>query len=407
MKRVRIVVLGVGIVSCIAAAQATLSTSAGPTPLTLSAPLDGPVASLSHFVVSANNPDRSQAHVKFKLDHVDAVPPTAPALLFFYPTSGTTPATIYIGVNPSVLYQSDGGGDFTIYFSTVDQSPPSEAPALVTVGTGFPPAPTVGSVVSSATYQPFISPGEVVSIFGANLAPPRGSVAFDATGLYPTAVTGMGPPNFALPGAPPTTNTTVTFNGIAAPLFYVSPSQIGAMVPYGVAGQRTVSVVVTRYGKANAPFNVPLADTSPGVFTAAQNGTGQGAILNVPLNGNDLAAYTYNSDSNPAMRGAAIEFFATGTGVWNLPVSNGVVGPPVVDGEVSLAVARFTAQPVSLTIGGQPARIYYAGSAPNQVWGMLQLIAFIPDGIGSGPQPLVLTIGQSDNSRQNVIVQVK
>jgi hypothetical protein len=38
---------------------------------------------------------------------------------------------------------------------------------------------------------------------------------------------------------------------------------------------------------------------------------------------------------------------------------------------------------------------------------MLQVDAFIPDGIGSGPQPAVLIVGENTNSQQQVTVAVK
>jgi uncharacterized protein (TIGR03437 family) len=85
-------------------------------------------------------------------------------------------------------------------------------------------------------------------------------------------------------------------------------------------------------------------------------------------------------------------------GVWN---------PAVPDGTINLVATKFSAQPLSLTIGGKPATIYYAGSAPYEVWGTLQVNALVPTGIGSGPQPVVLTVGQSDNTTQGVTVAVQ
>ncbi|MFN0166667.1 MAG: hypothetical protein ACKV22_09570 [Bryobacteraceae bacterium] len=60
-----------------------------------------------------------------------------------------------------------------------------------------------------------------------------------------------------------------------------------------------------------------------------------------------------------------------------------------------------TATPVTVTIGGQPAQIQYSGPAPFQPIGVIQVNAFIPDTVASGPQPVVLTIGQS-NAQQKV-----
>ena len=59
---------------------------------------------------------------------------------------------------------------------------------------------------------------------------------------------------------------------------------------------------------------------------------------------------------------------------------------------------------VSLTIGGRPAKILDAGAAPNRVSGVLQVNAVVPDGIGSGAQPAMLTIEKSDNTQQAVTV---
>jgi uncharacterized protein (TIGR03437 family) len=65
------------------------------------------------------------------------------------------------------------------------------------------------------------------------------------------------------------------------------------------------------------------------------------------------------------------------------------------------------AAPVSLTIGGLPARFLYIGPAPYRVFGMLQMNAVVPDGIESGPQPVVLTIGGNNNAQQQITVAVQ
>jgi uncharacterized protein (TIGR03437 family) len=62
---------------------------------------------------------------------------------------------------------------------------------------------------------------------------------------------------------------------------------------------------------------------------------------------------------------------------------------------------------VSLTVGGQAANILYAGAAPGQVSGLMQVNAVVPNGIGSGAQPVVLTIGSNNNSQQGVTVAVQ
>jgi uncharacterized protein (TIGR03437 family) len=61
-----------------------------------------------------------------------------------------------------------------------------------------------------------------------------------------------------------------------------------------------------------------------------------------------------------------------------------------------------------LTIGGEPAKISYAGTAGTyNTWSVLQVNATVPDALAPGPQPLVLTIGASDNSQQQATIWVQ
>ena len=296
------------------------------------------------------------------------------------PSSGVVPATVGIALNPSIVpYMKPGSYVLLAGFGQAGQA---LAGVEVTL-TLLPPAPpTVASVVSTASYQPTISPGELVSIFGANIGTPPISSQFGGDGLYPTTLG----------------NTTVAFNGILAPLLYVSTGQINAVVPYGVAGQKTVNVVVTHDSQAAPAFPVTIADTSPGIFTATQTGTGQGAILNAFPNPYQPTA---NSTSNPSPKGSAIIIYATGAGV---------LTPAVPDGSILLNSAQpayVPAASVSLTIGGQPAFVFYASVPPFQVSGMLQINAIVPDGVASGSQPVVLTIGQNNNAQQQITVAVQ
>ena len=206
-----------------------------------------------------------------------------------------------------------------------------------------------------------------MSIYGANIGTPPVTAQYDGAGLYPTTLG----------------NTTVTFNGAAAPLLYVSTGLINAVVPYAVAGQKTVDVIVTHDSQKSPPLSIPIVDTSPGVFSVGQNGSGQGAILNALTN----APFTLNSVDNPVPMGSYIVMYTTGPGLWNQTVPDGSILLVVREPPYFVPAAK-----VSLTIGGQPATMSYAGAAPYMVSGMLQVNAIVPPGIGSGPQPVVLTI---------------
>ncbi|MEZ5402143.1 MAG: hypothetical protein R2729_20890 [Bryobacteraceae bacterium] len=239
---------------------------------------------------------------------------------------------------------------------------------------GVPP-PAVGAVVNTASFQPVISPGALVSLFGTSLGPPLLATQYDSTGRYPTEIN----------------NSKVTIGGMPAPILYMSPGQINAIAPAGIP-RETAEVVVSHYGGTSAMFSVPVAETSPAIFAAAR-GTGQGAILNVTG-----AAYSFNSVDNPATPGQPIVLYATGAGRWSEP---GDVAA------ISLIAKPFTARPLSLAIGGLSARIYYAGAAPYEPSGMIQVNAWVPETAPPGEQPVVLTVGQRSSAEQRVTIAIR
>ncbi|MBI1898207.1 MAG: hypothetical protein HYS04_16990 [Acidobacteria bacterium] len=291
-----------------------------------------------------------------------------PDFVVVWPSSGVAPTAVWVGLNRNVVpYLRPGTYTADPVFVVPGQPCPRACGGtIVTLRLSGPPPPSVTGVLNTATLEPWVSPGAMVSILGTDLSTPPIAARYDDAGLYPTSLG----------------DTTVTFNGIAAPLLYVNTMQINAVVPYGVAGQKSVEVVVTHYQRA-PPFSLPLMDTSPGVFTATQTGRGQGAILNA--NG------TFNSGDNPAPKGSVIQIFATGAGPWVSTEVPPLLPQNILDGSIFLG-ARFgpglprPAAPVSLTIGGQPARMQYLGPAPYQVFGMLQVNAVVPEDIDSGPQ---------------------
>jgi uncharacterized protein (TIGR03437 family) len=311
------------------------------------------------------------------------------------PSSGVTPALLWVGLNSNVVpYMPTGTYSVHLQFATPGQSCPPCTGIFITLRLRPGPAPRINSVVNAATLQPGISPGAIVSILGSNLGTAPITAQYNSAGFFPTDLSGRPYPDFIA------ARDGVTFNGIPAPLLYVSQNQINAVVPYGVAGQSTANVVVTHNLAASPPLAVPIADTSPGIFTATQSGTGQGAILNEDSR--------VNSVDNPAPKGSIIQIFGTGAGVWNRnPQDGSVVVSAIVDFTTSGTVLLRPLAPVSVSIGGQPATILYAGAAPNAVSGALQVNAVVPGGIGSGPQQVVLTVGGDNNVQQQATVAVQ
>ncbi|MDQ6760012.1 MAG: hypothetical protein M3Z32_09135, partial [Acidobacteriota bacterium] len=294
------------------------------------------------------------------------------------PATGTTPGPLSIGLNQAAVNTLTPGN----YTGTVTLSSPNLPSQVITVNLVVAPAapPSIASIVNSASSQAgAVSPGEIVTIFGANIGPAT------AAGLVLTPQ-GTVSTNLA--------NTVVTFDGVAAPLIFVSAGQINAIVPYEIAGRVSTNVVVQRNGVSSTQLQARVVDAAPAIFSLSQGGNGQGAILN--------SDGSVNSVSNPATKGSVIVIYATG---------EGVTRPQPPTGSVTSATGTSFPAPVanvSLKIGGVPVTSYpYIGEAPGLVAGVLQINAVVPQGIGSGPQTVELTIGGVSNSQQIITVAVQ
>jgi uncharacterized protein (TIGR03437 family) len=218
-----------------------------------------------------------------------------------------------------------------------------------------------------------IAPGEIVSIFGLGIGPvtPAGAT-LDASGMIATEVA----------------QTKVLFGGSAAPLFYVQGSQITAQAPYEIGGQSTVDLEVFFQGQSRGKVTVPVAASAPAIFTVSA-GTGLAIALN--------ESGTLNSAVEPAARGSIVTLYATG---------DGVEDPAAVDGKPAAGPLPKPALPVTLTMGGYPADILFAGAAPEFA-GLLQISARVPSGFAStGTVPVVLRIGAA-SSQTGVTLAVR
>lgn len=296
------------------------------------------------------------------------------------PASGSTPVTLSIALNLSVV-QTLGAGSYTGNVVVSSSSLPGVTQTIkVNLSVLGPSAPAVTSIVNGASFLPeAVSPGELVTIFGTNLGPTPGINFTPDNGHVDTTLGGV----------------SVTFNGVAAPLIYVGALQINAIVPYEVAEVApgtSINVIVTYNGVISASFTVVTTSTAPGIFSANQTGNGQGAILN----SNDSS----NEAGNPAPKGSAVSIYATGEGLLVPPVATGSMSGP------ALPLPKPIGN-VSVTIGGQPAAISYAGEAPTLVSGVLQVNVTIPNNVSSGNQLVVLTIGNNTNTQQAITVAVQ
>jgi len=125
-------------------------------------------------------------------------------------------------------------------------------------------------------------------------------VAFTWSSSNPSAATVS--PTTGLATGVAAGGTTITLNGVPAPVIAVGPTAANTIVPYTLAGP-TMVVAVTHYGQTGATVSVPLAVTSPGIFPDS-------------LTNDDR---TQNGPGAPDPAGSDLSFIVTGFGLWNQP----------------------------------------------------------------------------------------
>jgi uncharacterized protein (TIGR03437 family) len=238
------------------------------------------------------------------------------------------------------------------------------------------PQPVVAAVTNAASYDASgVSPGEIAIVWGESLGPATlAGLQVNSNGTLSSSIGGV----------------QVFFNGYAAPMIYALGTQLSAVVPYEVAGQTTVNVVVVYQGNASAPFPVAVAAAKTAIFTDDTSGHGQGAILNQD--------YSLNTAANPAPRGQYVFIYGTG---------EGVTTPPGVDGRISGTPLPKVNLSCTATIGGQTAAVNYCCEAPGATAGLVQVNALVPESVTpGGAVPVSIAIG-GVASQANVTVAVK
>jgi uncharacterized protein (TIGR03437 family) len=172
-------------------------------------------------------------------------------------------------------------------------------------------------VVNAASFEAGITPGSLATIFGTGITAFGGIIGAQQTPL-PAELAG----------------TSVTMNGVPAPLIAVALTdgleQINVQVPWELSNASSARIVVTANGQQSSPVDVPLVAAQPEIFAVSGN----------------------------------LTVWATGLG----PVAN----QPAAGAAAPLSPLSTTLQEPGVTVGGMPARVIFAGLAPNFV-GLYQI----------------------------------
>jgi uncharacterized protein (TIGR03437 family) len=223
--------------------------------------------------------------------------------------------------------------------------------ALLCVISSTLTAQQVRVVNAASLSEVTVAPGSIITIFGTKLA--QGVAAAPDAAKPPATLGGV----------------TVSIGGAAASLFYVSPTQINAVVNTATPAGSEAVVVTSPAGTQNGTVTVGL-DAPPGLFSLFGSGTRDGAILNaVTFLLGDFSTHTAGSSTYLAL-------FATG-----------LTGTPTV------------------TIGGVPVTVTFSGAAPCCA-GLQQINVMLPDSLaGAGRVPVVATVnGHASNTVEVVLL---
>jgi uncharacterized protein (TIGR03437 family) len=194
-----------------------------------------------------------------------------------------------------------------------------------------------------------VAPGEILSFYGG----------FNSDGVLPSSLGGI----------------TVSFDQTAAPLFYVSNSQINLQVPYEVAGQTSTLMTVTYSGTQMAISTLSVAKSAPGIFVVTN------------------ADGSVNGPGSPSPAGGILVVYGTGAGITAGLLKDGAAAP------ANSTVAA------TVTINGAPVAPIFAGLTPGSV-GLTQVNVAIPSGTPPG-NAIPLRFAIAGNPTQTVNIAVR
>ncbi len=237
-----------------------------------------------------------------------------------------------------------------------------------------PTAPSVagvGSPAKSVATQP-LAPGSFISIYGLHL-----SAGTNAA--------------LSLPLKTELGATQVVLGARPLPLLYSADGQVNAVIPYDVPPNSTQQLIVTNGPAISVPAPITIAATQPAVFA---NANGSGVVFDVKPG---ASAQILVDANHPMSAGDAIVIYCAGLGPVNPPVAAGSAAPS--------SPPAVTANPVTVTIGGKPAQVFFSGLVGGFA-GLYQVNAYVPKGITVGDAvPLVVSVAGFDSAPVTVAVK--
>ncbi len=337
-----------------------------------------PAASAAEFVQCEDTSDRPASGVCPSSAPLEFIQHNAPSRVGKFEFDWTPPSaaagtiTFYVAANAANGNGLADTGDH-IYTTSATLTPASTNPNKPTI--------SAGGVADAFNYTSGVASEAWIAIFGTNLATETktwdGDPAF-AQGKLPTSVSGV----------------SVTVNGIAAPVYFVSPGQIDILGPTDSA-TGTVSIVVTNSSGVSDAFTVNKSAALP-AFYAPFSQNGKLFVTAVSTTGALLGKTGVDPRVARGVKpGETILLFGTGWGA--------TTNSSITTDQATFTPSPLAAQP-TITIGGQTAQI--AGGAGYLISpGLYQFNVVVPE-VADGDQTISAQLG-SVTTAANVQITVQ
>ncbi len=270
-------------------------------------------------------------------------------------TSGEGPGRFTIQVNSAGLSRGVYRAFVTVQAANAF---PQAINLPVTLIVGVSPALSVGNVMNSAAFGANGAPGAQMRVFGVNVAP-----SSIQANRFPLPLTLAG--------------VSATVNGIAAPLYAVSPDRVDFQIPYETALGTAVLAINNNVQLTWQEF--PVAPAAPGIFATSTRFL---APVSTASSGQTITAYiTGEGDVTPTLTTGDTP--AQGTSVTRLPRPR---------------------LPVVVTVAGVQAVVRFIGITPGTA-GVTQINFTVPDALAPGVLPVVVSVGGVASPFVNLTVQ--
>jgi uncharacterized protein (TIGR03437 family) len=231
------------------------------------------------------------------------------------------------------------------------------------------PVISPGGVVASIDFSSAPSVGQLVSIFGSNLA--------DSQLSSPVP----------LPAQLGTTSVTLT-TGESLPILFVNSQLINVLIPYDVPLNTGLQLAVQRGPAVSVPVPLAVFAATPAIVSENGSGAGQGDVFVIGSGGVETIA----DQSHPATAGTPVVIYCVGLGA---------VSPTITAGQTaSLSTLSYVNAPVTVTFGNVTVPAGFAGLTPGEI-GLYQINTTIPAGVPTGNQvPVTISAGGASSSAQ-------